>query len=163
VNREAAIGETSLMHKLKMMRNLAVRLMLQHRLYDWEFQFNRRKSQMGVCHYPHHKRAGRIELSIYFVAHNTEDEICDTILHEIAHALVGPRHGHDAVWKAKCLEIGAVPKRCGSAVMPLGNWRASCPGCQLNFHRHRPPKRRTGFYCRSCGPERGSIVWQRLK
>ena len=38
------------------------------------------------------------------------DEVRDTILHEIAHALVGPGHGHDAVWKAKCVEVGAKPE-----------------------------------------------------
>ena len=26
-------------------------------------------------------------------------DIQDTILHEIAHALVGPKHGHNKVWK----------------------------------------------------------------
>lgn len=41
--------------------------------------------------------------------------IRDTILHEIAHALVGPNHCHDLVWKAKCLEIGATPRRCGAS------------------------------------------------
>jgi hypothetical protein len=47
------------------------------------------------------------------VDRNGAEEIVDTILHEIAHALVGPRHGHDTVWKAKCTDIGARPERCG--------------------------------------------------
>jgi hypothetical protein len=37
---------------------------------------------------------------------STPAEIRDTILHEIAHALVGPL-GHDNTWAAKATEIGA--------------------------------------------------------
>jgi hypothetical protein len=36
----------------------------------------------------------------------SQARITDLILHEIAHALVGPSHGHDVTWKAKALEIG---------------------------------------------------------
>lgn len=31
------------------------------------------------------------------------------LLHEIAHALLGPDHGHDQVWKDKALQIGCRP------------------------------------------------------
>jgi predicted SprT family Zn-dependent metalloprotease len=141
--------------------DLALVLMALHGLHGWGFRFNRRKSQMGVCFYPQRGKPGRIELSIYFVEKNPDDEIRDTILHEIAHALIGPAHAHDAVWKAKCLEIGAVPKRCGRVEMPVGKWRAVCPGCRTNFHRHRRPKRLKGFYCRACGPKNGGIVWMK--
>ncbi|MCD8255840.1 MAG: SprT-like domain-containing protein [Oscillospiraceae bacterium] len=39
----------------------------------------------------------------------------DTVRHEYAHAVValrhpGERHGHDAVWKAVCREVGCTPK-----------------------------------------------------
>lgn len=35
-----------------------------------------------------------------------ELHVLDTILHEIAHALVGCAHGHDEVWQTKAKEIG---------------------------------------------------------
>jgi predicted SprT family Zn-dependent metalloprotease len=91
---------------------------------------------------------------------NGPAEIVDTLLHEIAHALVGPGHGHDAVWKAKCVEVGARPQRCGNADMPPGRWRASCPSCKQVFSRHRRPRRLQGWFCRSCGPERGRLAWR---
>lgn len=47
----------------------------------------------------------RIELSKKLVLLNDEARVMRTVLHEIAHALT-EGHGHDAVWKAKCLEIG---------------------------------------------------------
>src|ERR1041384_3767501 len=101
-------------------RKLAHGLLSQHGLHEWGFAFNRRKSSLGLCVY--HCRT--IELSVYLVLRNTQDELLDTLLHEIAHALVGPGHGHDLVWKRKCLEIGAKPVRCGQADMPEGRWKA---------------------------------------
>jgi predicted SprT family Zn-dependent metalloprotease len=137
-------------------RRLALQLMSEHGLAGWTFAFNRHKRSMGVCRYS----VQRIELSIHLVDRNGADEIRDTILHEIAHALVGPDHGHDAVWKARCRAIGATPKRCGYADMPAGKWQACCRACNKVFSRHRRPKRQTGWFCLACGPERGKLTWQ---
>ena len=130
--------------------------MALHGLQDWSFAFNKRKRTLGLCRYA----MKTIELSIFLVDRNGTDEVRDTILHEVAHALVGPGHGHDAVWKRKCVEIGAEPRRCGDADMPRGRWKALCPGCVETFSRHRKPKRLGGWYCRACGPERGKLSWR---
>lgn len=137
-------------------RRLALQLMAAHGLAGWRFAFNRRKQTMGLCVY------GRrtIELSIYFVERNSDDEVRDTILHEIAHALVGHAHGHDRVWKRKCIEIGARPLRCGDADMPAGRWQARCAGCGKHFDRHRRPKRGRRWFCSTCGPELGKLAWR---
>ena len=143
-------------------RELAVRLLAEHGLVGWEFGFNSNVRRAGVCRYLTRSRPGRIELSRHFVEQNPESEVLDTILHELAHALVGPGHGHDAVWAAKCVDLGARPERCyGEHVrMPKGRWRASCPSCRREYDRHRRPGRRTGWYCRPCGRKKGSLVWQ---
>lgn len=137
-------------------QHLAVQLMTQHGLLNWRFDFNRRKGSMGLC--VHSRRT--IELSIHFVERNPTAEIRDTVLHEIAHALVGAKHGHDEVWKRKCQEIGARPERCGIADMPKGKWQARCDGCSTSFHRHRKPVRTRGWFCRTCGPQKGKLVWK---
>lgn len=137
-------------------RKLALELMGFHGLTDWTFGFNRRKRSMGLCLY----KLRAIELSVYFVRRNNHEEIRDTILHEIAHALVGPEHGHNSVWKQKCVEIGAKPNRCANADMPEGRWQSHCCGCDSRHYRHRKPKRATGWYCRKCGPELGKLVWK---
>ncbi len=129
-------------------------LLTHHGLTGWTFAWNRRKTAMGLCRY----QDRRIELSAYFVARNPVAEIHDTLLHEIAHALVGEGHGHDEVWQAKCLEIGAVPRRCGKAAMPAGRYQAKCPACAKLYQRHRRPSRGK-YYCRPCGPQRGSLTW----
>lgn len=136
-------------------RLLALKLMVQHGLSEWTFAFNRRKRALGLCKFG----ARIIELSIYLVDRNEQEEVRETILHEIAHALVGPEHGHDAVWQAKAIEIGAKPQRCGQADMPEGQWRADCKGCGKVYSRHRRPKRLKGWFCRLCGPQRGSLSW----
>lgn len=136
-------------------RNLALGLMGQYGLLDWTFVYNRRKRALGLCRYA----TKTIELSIYFVDGNTIEEVRDTLLHEIAHALVGPGHGHDWVWKVKCAEVGARPERCGEADMPEGRWKAACPACGQGFSRHRRPRTLRGWCCKKCGPERGKLIW----
>lgn len=137
-------------------RRLALDLLAEHGLHAWQFAYNRRKQALGLCVY--HRRT--IELSIHFVERNCTEEIIDTILHEIAHALVGPGHGHDKVWRRKCKEIGARPSRCGQAQMPAGKWQARCASCSKRFDRHRKPPSLRGWYCRSCGPNLGILHWR---
>jgi predicted SprT family Zn-dependent metalloprotease len=137
-------------------RRLALELMARHGLHDWTFAFNWHKRSLGLCLYS----CRTIELSAHFVERNGLDEVRDTLLHEIAHALVGPGHGHDAVWRARCVEVGARPERCGQADLPPGRWRAECGGCGQGFHRCRRPRSLKGWFCRACGPQRGALAWR---
>lgn len=126
----------------------------------WTFGFDRARRRAGCCRY--YAKGGVITLSVHYLYRNAGkwEEITDTILHECAHALVGPDHGHDAVWQAKCIEIGCKPVRCYDSEevdMPKGNWQATCPGCRRTFHRHR--RTRTKLHCRACGPQRGQLTF----
>ena len=73
-------------------------------LESWVLGMDNAVSQLGVCDYNRRK----ISLSSHMLRGPTCDEkrIRNTILHELAHALVGPNHNHDAVWKKMALKIG---------------------------------------------------------
>jgi len=128
---------------------LAEELVRQHGLDGWSVTFDHAKTRAGVC------RPGRREigLSIPLTRLHTDTEVRDTILHEIAHALVGANHHHDAVWQATARRIGCTGQRCvstGSARVE-GAWVGNCPvGHRIT--RHRRPMRVAS--CSECRPGR---------
>lgn len=123
-------------------RRLAAALMTQHGLTDWRFTFDNARARFGVCR-PDRREIG---LSRRLTALSTEDEVRNTLLHEIAHALVGPGHGHDEVWRATALAIGCDGKRTDDLPEGAeGPWEGRCPVGHVT-HQHRRPTR-----VRSCG------------
>ncbi|MFK5633490.1 MULTISPECIES: SprT-like domain-containing protein [unclassified Ornithinimicrobium] len=113
-------------------------LMDLHGLTGWEFAFDRAKVRAGATHFG----TRRITLSRHLTAAHDEPEVRETVLHEIAHALVGPRHGHDEVWRARAVGIGASGARCYTADQPAvaGRWQGRCAAGHV-VHRHRRPER----------------------
>ncbi|MGL5817071.1 MAG: SprT-like domain-containing protein [Phycicoccus sp.] len=130
---------------MEMVRALALgrHLVRLHGLDGWVVVADRAKTRAGVCR-PGSRQIG---LSRPITELHSEQEVRDTILHEIAHAIVGPQHGHDAVWRAKAREIGGTGERCLSAdaPRPLGEWVGRCPAGHEK-RRHRTPRR-----VESCG------------
>ena len=119
--------------------SIAYDLMYQHGLISkgWIFKFDSAKHRFGQC--SHHEKI--ISLSEILVELNEESKVRDVILHEIAHALVDAKHGHDRVWKAKCIEIGADPVRCFNqydlnVVTPILRYNAVCK-CGRKWGRQR--------------------------
>ena len=156
----AKLYDTLLDMELSDAHEIATSLISKHALTGWAFKFNRNKRRLGVCK----QDDKRIELSEHYVLRNDRAHVVDTILHEIAHAIVGTEHGHDDVWKAMCLQIGCSPSSCSStANMPDGYWQARCPGCLTVFTRHRRPRRLRGRYCVACGPERGQLHFRDMR
>lgn len=117
---------------------MARRLLDEHGLRDWTVVFDRAKRRAGICR-PHQRQIG---LSAPLTVLHDEAEVRDTVLHEVAHALVGPRHGHDAVWRATALRIGCSGRRCSDPDAPSieGDWVGTCPAGH-RVTRHRRPAR----------------------
>jgi SprT protein len=118
-----------------------------HRLLpEWTFTFDRSRVRFGKCNY--HKK--QISLSKYLVELNAEDEVLDTILHEIAHALCPPGSGHGPMWKSVALSIGCNARRCyGQEVArPAPKYQGTCPTCNQVIHRYR----RAVIACGKCSP-----------
>lgn len=88
---------------------LARTLFVHHRLVGWSFSLDANWNRFGACYYD----TKTITLSRPITLLSTKPEVRDTILHEIAHALVGAEHGHDEVWQAMALKIGARPEATG--------------------------------------------------
>jgi predicted SprT family Zn-dependent metalloprotease len=115
--------------------SLARQLMDQHGLQAWSFRFDAALKRFGVCRY----RSKEIGLSRELVTRNEASRVRNTILHEIAHALVGPGHGHGRAWKRKAIEIGAEPRRCypESVNAVPGKYVYICQRCWRESHYHR--------------------------
>jgi hypothetical protein len=91
---------------------LTFSLMAKHNLLEkgWSFKWNNRKRCWGLCSYAKKE----IQLSqVMFVETVKYEDVKNTILHEIAHALT-PGHKHGPVWRMKCREIGCSDDRTAS-------------------------------------------------
>jgi len=145
-------------------KKIALELMKKHGLitefFPWRFEFDNAKRRFGSCD----ETRKKITLSLTLTELNKEEEVVDTILHEIAHALVGNRHGHNWIWKQKALEIGCDGKRCYSTaevVIPKGNYVAICKNGHSRS-KMRMPKRQLS--CGKCGnvfDPTNILVWKK--
>ena len=123
--------------------DLATSLMAQHELSGWRVKLDHARRRAGQCDY----NSQTISLSRHYVRYADANHIKDTILHEIAHAIVGPHHGHDAVWRQKAREIGCTANRCHTLSFSTARWKMFCPNGCFEVQRHR---RKSGLVCAAC-------------
>jgi len=130
-------------------KKLALSKMKEHGLLKkgWEFKYDYAKTRLGVCKITKVEKV--IGLSKYWVKGLEYDEVLDTILHEIAHALT-PGEGHKQPWKDMCVKIGAKPNRLADVVKPVKEVK------QLEYNykkdkKYRIPKVEYVFECKGCG------------
>ena len=128
-------------------RELATALIGRHGLAGWKLVFDDAKTRAGVC------RHGRREIGLSrpLTRLATVEQVTDTVLHEIAHALAGPAHGHDRVWRATALRIGCSGTRCVPPDGPRvdGDWAGTCPAGHRTTAHRRPVRVRS---CPECSP-----------
>lgn len=116
----------------------------------WVARLDDSRSRAGACDYS----KKHIRLSRLYVRVAGRPELDDTILHEIAHTLVGPHHHHDAVWRAKARAIGCSGDRCHTLQFSPPRWIVACRGGCFARPAHR---RRRRAACRRCG---GPLAWR---
>jgi len=132
---------------------LAERLLREHGLRDyptpWSFSFDKAKRRYGQCN--HTRRS--ITMSKVLIPLMKEEDIQDTLLHEIAHALVGSDHGHDWTWVRKAREIGC----CGVARQNKHDTSAvkhkytlTCPKCGYIVYKEKKSRRGMRQSCGKC-------------
>lgn len=133
--------------------SIALKLMKKHGLSHWRFRFDNAKRRAGQCSHTYKF----ISLSLPLTQARSVDNVRNTILHEIAHALVGPGHGHNHVWRRKAREIGCDGNRCFTDTKLDGQWVAVCVHGK-RFTRHR--LRSLEYSCR-CEP--GNFITLKFK
>ena len=143
---------------------LAIELMEKHGLTEtgWTFKWSRGKKQFGACATKFNRRTKtfvykEIRLSAPLTELNSEEQVTDTILHEIAHAIAGTAAGHGPEWRRVARAIGAKAERCYSSKdvnMPAHKLEVVC-GCCLTVVQKRDRRMKAGRIERlihsSCG------------
>ena len=131
----------------------AAQLIERHAPEGWQFRWDMAQRRGGACDY----RNRTIQVSLGFAMSASDAEVEDTILHEIAHALAGPKHGHDAVWRALAISLGCSGRVTHDREFSERLWEGRCSkGCACV----RRIRRRRNVVCRECG---GSIQWTRVQ
>lgn len=123
--------------------------MAEHGLDGWRFRFDRARRRAGSC--VHSMRT--ITLSGPLVDLYDEATVRGVVLHEVAHALVGPQHHHDAVWRRTAVRLGAPgsARLAASLPRPEAPWVGTCPRCGARRELYAPPRRVTS--CGECARE----------
>jgi SprT protein len=123
----------------------------------WKFFFDHAPLRAGRCN----RFEKLITLSGPVIMYWPMDEIRDTILHEIAHALTLDAHG--PAWKAMCRRIGARPEvYYPEELRPPSKFVGTCPNGHTVFRQQQP--RSVQQSCASCSPEwdkRYPITWKK--
>jgi predicted SprT family Zn-dependent metalloprotease len=122
----------------------AEELLKLHGLKKWQFKFDQSTRRAGCCNY----RDKTISIAFDLARSGSNADIHDTILHEIAHALVGKKHNHDAVWKAKAMEIGCSGERTHKLTFVLPRWNVTCGNSCWTYTAARQNSK---LICRTCG------------
>lgn len=125
---------------LHQVEQLACRLIAEH-IPHWSFRFNRQRRTLGLCRF----REQRIELSRHHAEAGTLDQAEATLLHEIAHALAGPRTGHGPKWQRVMQSLGQTPEVTARTSYDLNDYRWALvrrDGKQLHWiaGRYRKPR-----------------------
>ena len=139
-------------------RTIAEALLQEHGLskQGWTVQWDRAKNRLGVCRF----NTRVIGLSLPLTEVNDEDEVRDTILHEIAHALAGPGAKHGPQWRAVASRIGARPRATSAEAKGVdAKWVGSCPNCDYKINRHRLSEKVRRHACPRCCRRHNNGRW----
>ncbi len=110
---------------------------------QWSFQWSRGRRQLGSCHYT----PKYITLSIHYVAVATDEEVKDTVNHEIAHIIAGPYAHHGPEWRKACVITGAKPLRCAKNVDVPSKYIGTCQVCNHKYKANRMLKNMNRRIC----------------
>ena len=104
----------------------ANKTLIEFNLKDWSISIDHSKRRAGACFY----NTQILSFSKTYLRKAEKKDIKDTLLHEIAHALVGPGNAHNSIWKNKAIEIGCSGKIYQDFEFSKPKWIKFCEnGC----------------------------------
>jgi len=136
------VGLVAELHRVRVWAEALIALHLEP---GWSFGFDRATKRAGACHYGER----RITVSRYLAERWSDDDIHQTLLHEVAHAIAGRRAGHGPAWRRVATELGYVGERTHSG--PIASERASWIGrCPAGHEHYRFRKPTRPMSCATC-------------
>lgn len=114
-------------------------LLTQHGKHDWQVGWDSAKRRAGATHF----QTKRITYSRVLMPKYPLAVQWQVMLHEVAHALLGPRHGHNQTWKDTVRALGGTPSVTLSPELPSApaRWVGVCPQCSKKRELHSAPRR----------------------
>ncbi len=142
--------------RVRVWANALIRMHLDE---TWTFAFDNAKRRAGMCDYTRR----RISVSRYLSARHDDDEVHQTLLHEVAHALAGHDAGHGPAWKRVARDIGYVggTTHHGETATELAPWVGTCPNGHAHFRHRRPTRATSCTLCARRFDRRFLIAWRR--
>jgi predicted SprT family Zn-dependent metalloprotease len=143
-------------------------LMREHDLFGWRLLIGRGKKLIGATR----PQSKTITISGPYISLNDWDEIQDTVLHEIAHALTwdatdGHAKPHGPEWRAIAKSIGAEPTaKNTTANIPPRRYTTECSKCGQKYGRDRfneSGKLPGKYRCSTCKWSAPALVWKDSK
>lgn len=124
----------------------------------WSFGFDSAKRRLGACDYTRR----RITISRYLIPLLSDDEVHQTLLHEVAHAIAGPGSNHSREWLRIARELGyeGGASHPGPGAEDLAPWVGTCPSGH-RVYRYKAPQRTLS--CGRCtrGFDRSAVIsWE---
>jgi len=110
----------------------------EFKLTGWTIALDHAMKRLGQTNY--NKKIITISKHLLRGPSCTEKKIKNTVLHEIAHALVGAGNGHNKKWKGMALKIGCNAKVCDTMDLPDAKWLMYCPKNCFKQGYFRKPK-----------------------
>lgn len=135
-----------------------MKLLIENGLAGWKVRFNGRLTRaLGRCI----ESRKTIEYMPKYMDENDWTEVQQTIRHEVAHAIAGHRHGHDATWRAIARRLGVENPSSKSMTANLTRkFTGTCPNCEREVQKDR----RNNSSCGKCSDvfdPKFKFIWTR--
>jgi predicted SprT family Zn-dependent metalloprotease len=129
---------------------------------DWSVEIDRAKRRAGQTRYSDKT----ITISRYHIESNSDEEVMDTVLHEVAHVLAPSGSHHGPEWQATARAVGARPERVARTGMNAPHkWEGTCPaGHVIKRHRLTDGARRSSCpFCSDRFDPQYKFTWTKVE